>query len=367
MGKEPFTIAVPDAVLDDLRTRLGGTRLPNQLHDIGWEQGTERSYLVELQSYWRESYDWRKIESRLNSYPQYLMHIDGARIHVLHAPSATPDAVPLLITHGWPGSILEFLDAIELLRDDFHIVAPSLPGFTFSGLTDQRGWHPRRIAAGWADLMNELGYEWYGLQGGDWGSLVSANLADLHPERVIGLHLNMVTAVQPVPEAVLTKEEELEIDTARRWRRSGAGYQEIQGTRPQTLGYALEDSPGGLAAWIVEKVHDWSDGGVTAFTLDQILDNITAYWVTGTATSSLRIYWEMRQARREAIPKNRITVPTAIAMFPGEINYPPRSWTEAAYNVVRWTRPARGGHFAAWEAPAEFSADVREFFLGLRT
>ncbi len=215
--------------------------------------------------------------------------------------------------------------------------------------------------------MDELGYEWYGLQGGDWGSLVSANLADLHPERVIGLHLNMVTAVQPVPEAALTKEEELEIDTAKRWRRSGVGYQEIQGTRPQTLGYALEDSPAGLAAWIVEKVHDWSDGGVAAFTFDQILDNITAYWVTGTATSSLRIYWEMRQARREAIPKNRITVPTAIAKFPGEINYPPRSWTEAAYNVVRWTRPARGGHFAAWEAPTEFSADVREFFLGLRS
>jgi pimeloyl-ACP methyl ester carboxylesterase len=363
---EPFTVAVPEAVLDDLRERLDRARRPNQLPDIGWEQGTERNYLVELQTYWREKYDWRKVESRLNSYPQYLGFVDGTRLHLLHARSANPDAVPLLMTHGWPGSVLEFLDAIELLKADFHIVTPSLPGFTFSGETTQRGWHPRRIAAAWADLMTQLGYERYGLQGGDWGSLVSANLADLHPERVIGLHLNMVTAAPPVPEATLTEVEESALEASKQWRRTGVGYQEIQGTRPQTLGYALEDSPSGLAAWIVEKFHEWSHGGIDAFTFDQILDNITAYWVTGTATSSSRIYWEMRQARRAAVPQNRIMVPTAIAMFPGEISYPPRAWTEAAYNVVRWSSPSRGGHFAALEAPAEFSADVKEFFLGLQ-
>ncbi len=242
---EPFTIAVPDAVLDDLHERLGRTRLPNQLPDIGWEQGTERNYFVELHSYWHQSYDWRTIESRLNSYPQHLTHIDGTRIHLLHARSAKPDAIPLLITHGWPGSIIEFLDVIELLKDDFHIVAPSLPGFTFSGETSQRGWHPRRIAAAWADLMSQLGYERYGLQGGDWGSLVSANLADLHPDRIIGLHLNMVTAVHPVPEATLTKEEELEVDAARRWRRSRFGL-------PGDSGNSAADSrlrPRGLARW----------------------------------------------------------------------------------------------------------------------
>jgi pimeloyl-ACP methyl ester carboxylesterase len=362
---EPFTIAVPDAVLDDLRARLDRTRLPNQLPDIGWEQGTERDYFVELLTYWREGYDWRKVESRLNSYPQHLTYVDGTRLHLLHARSANPEAVPLLVTHGWPGSILEFLDVIELLNEDFHIVAPSLPGFTFSGPTTQRGWHPRRIATAWAELMGELGYERFGLQGGDWGSLVSANLADLYPERVIGLHLNMVTAAPPVRDASLTEEEEAGLDASKQWRRTGVGYQEIQGTRPQTLGYSLEDSPSGLAAWIVEKFHEWSHGGSAAFTLDQILDNITAYWVTGTATSSLRIYWEMRKARRGAVPENRITAPTAIAMFPGEISYPPKAWTEAAYNVVRWSYPARGGHFAAMEAPSEFSADVREFFLGL--
>jgi epoxide hydrolase len=362
---EPFTIAVPDAVLDDLRERLGRTRLPNQLPDIGWEQGTELDYFVQLQRYWRDEYDWRKVEARLNAYEQHLTHIDGERIHLLHARSTNPDAIPLLITHGWPGSILEFLDAIELLQDDFHIVTPSLPGFTFSGPTTQRGWHPRRIAAAWAELMGELGYERYGLQGGDWGSLVSANLADLHPERIIGLHLNMVTATPPVADAVLTEEDKAGLDASKEWRRTGVGYQEIQGTRPQTLGYALEDSPSGLAAWIVEKLHEWSHGGSAAFTFDQVLDNVTAYWVTGTATSSARIYWEMRQARRAAVPENRVNVPTAIAMFPGEISYPPRAWTEAAYNVVRWSNPARGGHFAALEAPAEFAADVREFFLGL--
>ena len=339
--------------------------MPNQVPGIGWEQGTERDFFVELQSYWRHDYDWRKVESRLNSYPQKLTYIEGARIHLLHAPSANPDAIPLLVTHGWPGSVIEFLDAIELLTDSFHIVTPSLPGFTFSGETAQRGWHPRRIAAAWADLMGELGYERYGLQGGDWGSLVSANLADLYPERVIGLHLNMVTAAPPVPGAALSEEEESTLDASKQWRRTGIGYQEIQGTRPQTLGYALADSPSGLAAWIVEKFDAWSHGGISAFSFDQILDNITAYWVTGTAASSLRIYWEMRQARREASPKNRIEVPTAVAMFPGEISYPPRAWTEAAYNVVRWSRPDRGGHFAAFEAPAEFAADVKDFFLDL--
>jgi pimeloyl-ACP methyl ester carboxylesterase len=362
---EPFTIAVPDAVLDDLRERLGRTRLPNQLPDIGWEQGTERDYFVELQTYWRESYDWRQVEHRLNSYPQYLTSVEGTRLHVLHARSTNPDAIPLLITHGWPGSVVEFLEAIELLNDDFHIVTPSLPGFTFSGPTTQRGWHPRRVATAWAEIMDELGYDRYGLQGGDWGSLVSANLADLHPERVIGLHLNMVTATSRLPDAAVTEDEKAALEASKTWRRTGAGYQEIQGTRPQTLGYALEDSPSGLAAWIVEKFHEWSHGGTAAFTMDRILDNITAYWVTGTATSSLRIYWEMRQARRAAVPENRIEVPTAIAMFPGEISYPPRAWTEATYNVVRWSSPARGGHFAAMEAPAEFSADVREFFSGL--
>jgi pimeloyl-ACP methyl ester carboxylesterase len=363
---EPFLIDVPDAVLDDLRARLQRTRLPNQIEGIGWEQGTERDYLVGLLDHWRDGYDWRRTEARLNEHQQLVTEVDGQRVHLLHLRSPNPDALPLLISHGWPGSVLEFLDVLEPLREDFHVVTPSLPGFTFSGPTSERGWHPRRIAAAFAEVMADLGYDRYGLQGGDWGSLISANVADLHPERVAGLHLNMVTAATPVEGAEVTEAEAGALEAARLWRRTGVGYQEIQGTRPQSLGYALDDSPAGLAAWIVEKFREWSDGDITeAFTYDRLLDNITAYWVTGTATSSLRIYWEMRQARRAAVPERRIDVPTAIAMFPGEMYYPPKSWTEAAFNVVRWSTPPRGGHFAAMEAPDAYVDDVRSFFTSL--
>jgi len=231
-------------------------------------------------------------------------------------------------------------------------VAPSLPGFTFSGPTHERGWHPRHIAQAFAEVMDRLGYTRYGLQGGDWGSLVCANLADLYPRRVSGLHLNMVTAAPAVPDAHLTEQEQQHMQASWIWRRTGVGYQEIQGTKPQSLGYGLEDSPAGLAGWIVEIFQEWSHGDLRdAFTFDRLLDNITAYWVTGTATSSLRIYWGMQQARRRAVPQARREAPTAVAVFPGEIGITPRSWTEAAYNVVRWSSPGRGGHFAAVEAP----------------
>lgn len=359
----PYTVAVPDEVLDDLRARLHRTRLPNAIDGIGWEQGTELGYLQELLAYWRDSYDWRSTEARLNAYEQLLFDVDGQPIHVLHARSSNPNALPLVITHGWPGSILEFLDVLEPLTADFHVITPSLPGFTFSGPTSERGWNPRRIAGAWARLMAELGYERYGLQGGDWGSIVSANLADLEPDRVVGLHLNMVTGTRSLPDDQLTEDERAARERSRAWRRTGAGYQEIQGTRPQSLGYGLEDSPAGLAGWIIEKFREWSHGDLReAYTFDRLLDNITAYWVTATATSSCRIYWEMRQAGREAVPIARILVPTAIAQFPGELSYPPRAATELAYNVVRWSTPARGGHFAAMEAPEEYVRDVSEFF-----
>ena len=360
---ESFSVDVPEAVLEDLHGRLDRTRMPNQVEGIGWQQGTERDYLVELLDHWRHRYDWRSTEARLNAIPQLVTEVDGQRIHLLHARAERPDATALLLVHGWPGSVLEFLEVIGPLTEDFHVVAPSLPGFTFSGETTEPGWHPRRIAGAFAEVMDRLGYDRYGLQGGDWGSLVCTNVADLHPDRVVGLHLNMVTAAPPVEGARITEAESAALEAAKLWRRSGVGYQEIQGTRPQSLGYALQDSPAGLAAWIVEKFREWSDGDIAeAFTFDRLLDNITAYWVTGTATSSLRIYWEMRQARRDAVPERRIEAPTCIAEFPGEVSQPPRAWTEAAFNVVRWSTPAKGGHFAAMEAPAEFVADVRSFF-----
>ncbi len=371
----PFRVEVDEAVLVDLRERLARSRLPNQVADIGWDQGTELGFLEELLAYWRDEYDWRACEARLNASEQVITEVDGQRIHAVVARSAEPDATPLLLVHGWPGSVMEFLDVLGPLtdpvahggeaRDAFHVVCPSLPGFGFSGPTSRRGWHPRRIAEACVELMDALGFERYGAQGGDWGSIVAANVADLVPDRVIGLHLNFVTASRPKAGPPLTPEEEAGFVDLLEWRRDGAGYQEIQGTRPQSLGYGLDDSPAGLAAWIVEKFRAWSDNDgdvLRTFTKDRLLDNITLYWATGTGASSCRIYWEMRQAGKAAIPQEFVRVPTGIANFPAEITKMPRAWVENRYDVVHWSEPPRGGHFAAMEVPELFTDDVRTFF-----
>jgi epoxide hydrolase len=307
--------------------------------------------------------------------------IERQRIHFVHHRSSEPDALPLLISHGWPGSVVEFLDVIGPLTDPrahggdpadaFHVIAPSLPGFAFSGPTHERGWHPRRIAGAYVQLMADLGYDRYGAQGGDWGSIVCASVADLDPEHVAGLHLNFITVPKP-PDAKfedLSAEEQRAIAVQSEWRTTGAGYQEIQGTKPQSLGYGLEDSPSGLAAWIVEKFGAWSDGAPfpeASFTRDQLLTNIATYWFTATATSSARIYYEMRQIGRGALPQQYVAVPTGIANFPGEVTRTPRSWAEHRYNVTHWTNHDRGGHFAAMQVPEVFVDDVRAFFRPLR-
>jgi len=378
----PFRVAVPDAVLDDLRERLARTRLPNQVDDAGWDQGTELGFLTDLITDWRDGFDWRAAEARINAFDQFVTEVDGQRIHFVHHRSPEPDALPLLISHGWPGSIVEFLDVIGPLTDPrahggdpadaFHVVAPSLPGYAFSGPTHAPGWNPRRIAEAYVELMAALGYDRYGTQGGDWGSIVAANVADLDPAHVAGLHLNFLTV--PKPEgasfADLTPEEQAALSRVGDWRRTGAGYQEIQGTKPQTLGYGLEDSPAGLAAWIAEKFGAWSDGGPdpeASFTRDQLLTNITVYWVTETATSSTRLYYEMRRAGRGAIPQEYVAVPTGVANYPGEVTRTPRSWAEHRYNITHWTELPRGGHFAAMEVPDLFVDDVRTFFRSVRT
>jgi microsomal epoxide hydrolase len=380
---QPFLVEVRQAVLDDLHERIDRTRLPNQIAGIGWKQGTELGFLTELVGYWRAHYDWRAAEARLNAFEHVITEVEGQRIHAIHARSPEPDALPLLLVHGWPGSVVEFLDVLGPLtdpaahdgdaRDAFHVIAPSLPGFGFSGPTHETGWHPRRIAGAFIGLMAALGYERYGAQGGDWGSLVCSNVADLAPDAVAGLHLNFVVVGAPkgVDVPPLTEDEEAALNGLAGWRRHGAGYQEIQGTKPQTLGYALEDSPVGLCAWIVEKFSAWSDGGdgtaaPTSFTFDQLLTNVTTYWVTGTAASSTRIYWEMRQAGRNALPQSRVDVPTGIANYPAEVTRMPRSWIEHRYNVTHWTEQPRGGHFAAMEVPDLFVPDVREFFRTVR-
>jgi microsomal epoxide hydrolase len=378
---QPFRVEVRQAVLDDLHARLDRTRFPNQIEGIEWDQGTELGYLSELVGYWRNHYDWRAAEARLNAFDHVVTEIDGQRMHAIHARSPEPNALPLLLVHGWPGCVVEFLDVLGPLTDPaahggdpedaFHVVAPSLPGFAFSGPTHELGWHPRRIAGAFHRLMGGLGYERYGAQGGDWGSIVASNAADLNPDAVVGLHLNFVVVSKPkdVELPALTEDEEAGLLGVAAWRQTGAGYQEIQGTKPQTLGYALDDSPVGLCAWIVEKFDAWSDGSLAlspTFTFDELLSNVTTYWATGTAASSTRIYWEMRRAGRDAIPQARIDVPTGIANYPAEVTKVPRSWVEHRYNVTHWVDQPRGGHFAAMEVPDLFVPDVKAFFRTVR-
>jgi pimeloyl-ACP methyl ester carboxylesterase len=373
----PDPVQVDDAVLVDLRDRLTRARFPNQIDGIGWDQGTELDALREVVSYWRDGFDWRAVEAELNGWEPTATEIDGQRIHFLHARSPHPGAMPLLLSHGWPGSVVEFLDALRPLThpddpaDAFTVVAPSLPGYGFSGPTSQTGWHPRRMAAAFVELMDALGYGRYGVQGGDWGSIVSQNVADLAPDRVAGLHLNFVSVPRPKDErtAELAADEQANIEQMRVWNADEAGYSAIQGSKPQTVGYGLEDSPVGLAAWQLEKFRTWSDCGgdvLSSFSLDRLLANITTYWVTATSTSSARLYWEMRQAGRETVPHAYVGVPTGIANFPGEITRMPRHWVENRYNVTHWSEPPRGGHFAAMEVPDLFVDELRTFFRTVR-
>ena len=378
----PFEITVPDSVLDDLKLRLEQTRLPDQLDGVGWDYGTELDYLTDLITYWREEFDWRAQEQQLNQFDQFKTRIDDLDIHFIHQRSPEADAIPMIITHGWPGSIAEFTKIIGPLTDPvahggaaedaFHVVAPSMPGYGFSDKPRSRGFGPEQIAEVNAALMARLGYEKYGIQGGDWGSIVSSRHAFNHPEAAIGLHLNMLVGGPP-PGGDPTEgvpPEELERSQARRsfYNTAESAYSQIQGTKPQTLGYALNDSPAGQAAWIVEKFRAWCDCNgdpESVFTRDEILTNITIYWVTQTATSSARLYYESSRAPTSR-PMGRIDVPTGAAIFPYELFITPRRWAEASFNITHWTEMPRGGHFAAMEQPELFVEDLRTFFRPLR-
>jgi pimeloyl-ACP methyl ester carboxylesterase len=375
----PFRIQVPDQVLTDLKARLARTRLPDQIAGTGWDYGTDVAYLRTLLAYWRDSFDWRAQERRLNQFSQFKTRIDGLEIHFIHQRSPRASAMPLALTHGWPGSIMEFMKIIGPLttpeqyggraEDAFHVVAISLPGFGFSEKPDQRGYSPEKIGGIISTLMARLGYTRYGVQGGDWGGIISRLIALNDPAHVAGLHLNFCIAGAPggpeanagVPAAELQR-----MQARNAYMENERAYQQIQATKPQTLGYALNDSPAGLAAWIVEKFRAWCDcdGDVEKkFTKDELLTNITIYWVTETATSSARIYYENRVAGGTTA---KVTVPTACALFPKEITVPPRRWVEARYNLTRWTEMPRGGHFAALEEPQLLVDDIRAFFRDLR-
>lgn len=379
---DPFRIYVPDAVLDDLRERLDRARFPEQLEESAWEYGTDVDYLRELCAYWKEAFDWRKQEALLNRFDHYRTEIDGLGVHFIFQKSPVKSAFPLIITHGWPGSVFEFYKIIGPLSDPgahggaredaFHVVCPSIPGYGFSDKPPRPGFDIKRVGEVNAKLMAKLGFARYGCQGGDWGAVASAWNAVVAPERVAGIHLNMVLGRRNKNvdrDEDLGPEERARLERARRFRDSETGYQHIQGTKPQTLGYGLHDSPAGLAAWIVEKFRTWSDCGGDVerrFSKDELLTNIMIYWATGTITSSTRLYCETRRSGRFGPPDERVEAPTAFAVFPKELGTPPRKWAENCFNVTRWTEMPRGGHFAALEEPELLIEDIRAHFRTLR-
>ena len=376
-GIEPFHLSVPQSTLDDLQRRLRGTRWPDAETVKDWTQGVPLEAVRELVDYWQTDYDWRRCEAMLNAFGQYRLEIDGVWIHFLHARSPVSGALPLLMTHGWPGSVIEFHKAIGPLidpvahggasTDAFHVVAPSLPGFGFSDKPTRTGWNVERIAAAWDVLMRRLGYDSYVAQGGDWGAIVSSALGQAAPPGLAAIHLTTVV-VGPTDEGDnLTQEEKIEFASNAERRQSEFGYAMIQSTKPQTLGYALADSPAGQAAWIYEKFHGWMDcmgQPESVLSRDDILDNIMLYWLPNTAAASARLYWE---SLRTAVRPRKINVPVGCSIFPKELSRPPRKWADKFYsNIIYWCALERGGHFAAFEQPGIFVDEVRKCFRLVR-
>jgi pimeloyl-ACP methyl ester carboxylesterase len=379
-----FRIAVADAELDDLRARLRATRWPEREAVDDWSQGVPLDYLKELCRYWAEDYDWRATERRLNALPQFRTTIDGLGIHFLHVRSPHSDALPLVMTHGWPGSIVEFLGVIGPLTDPvahggdatdaFHIVCPSLPGYGFSDKPARTGWGVERIASAWAALMARLGYYRYGAQGSDWGTSISGSVAQQDPAHVIGIHLTPPLAPpDPATFDDLTERERAALAGLEHAAEWDSGYSIEHATRPQTIGYALVDSPTALCAWIVEKFRSWSDCDghpENAFTRNDLLDNLMLYWLPRTGASSARLYWESIRQVNEWISGNvvdTIDVPTGCSIFPKELQRPSRRWAERRFTDIRyWNEPDRGGHFAAFEQPQLFVDEVRAFFRLVR-
>jgi pimeloyl-ACP methyl ester carboxylesterase len=372
----PFPIEVPDAELEELRTRLRRTRWPEPATVDDWSQGVPLAYVQDLCRYWAEGYDWPARQARLNSFPQYRTLIDGVGIHFLHVPSPHPGALPLVLTHGWPGSVVEFVEVIGPLTDPpahggdaadaFHVVVPSLPGYGFSDKPAGTGWSVVRTATAWAALMARLGYDRYGAQGGDWGSMVTTSLAEQDPEHVAGIHLNMVIGFPGPDDGELTEAEQAALATFNDYMQHDSGYSKQQSTRPQTIGYSLVDSPAGQCAWILEKFWSWTDTDgdpVAQLGADRILDNIMLYWLPATGASSARMYWESFNHS----PLGPVAVPMGASVFPKEIFRSSRRWAARRFSDIRfWNEPAQGGHFAAFEQPAQFVDDVRAFFRTVR-
>ncbi|HEY2507426.1 MAG TPA: epoxide hydrolase [Streptosporangiaceae bacterium] len=372
-----FRIEIPESDLHDLTERLRRTRWPESEPVDDWSQGTPLAYVKDLCEYWLDGYDWRAGEARINAFPQFRTEIDGLPIHFIHARSPHEGALPLVMTHGWPGSVVEFLKVIGPLTDPaahggdpadaFHLVCPSLPGYGFSGKPATLGWNLARIADAWDVLMGRLGYQQYGAQGGDWGAMVTTGLGIRHPEHLAGVHLNMVIAFPDAGDASeLTDREQAALAAMKYYGDWDSGYSKEQSTRPQTVGYGLVDSPAGLAAWIVEKFWAWTDSDgdpATVLSRDEILDNIMLYWLPATGASSARMYWE---SFRDPL-LGPVAVPSGCSIFPKEIFRPTRRWAERQFTDLRyWNEPEKGGHFAAFEQPELFVAEVRAAFRAFR-
>jgi pimeloyl-ACP methyl ester carboxylesterase len=383
----PFRIEIPQSQLDDLKQRIAATRWPEEIPEANWDRGVPLAYLKELAEYWHTTYDWRAAETRLNQFPQYITEIDGTKVHFLHVRSPEPNALPLVLTHGWPSTVVEFLDVIGPLTDPaahggdandaFHLVIPSIPGYAFSGPTGQAGWDTARVARAWAELMSRLGYSRYAVQGGDWGMPISLRLGLADPEHVAGVHLSMcVTFPPPDPTALaaLDESDQSRLKFAAFFAQDGMGWQKIQSTRPQTLAYALTDSPVGQLAWIVEKFKEWTDSAKVpedAVSRDAMLTNVTIYWLTATAGSSAQLYYESSHldadfAKTWGGPWP-LDMPVGVASFPHDAARPIRGFAEHILpTLTHWTELDRGGHFAAMEEPDLLVEDVRKFARALR-
>ncbi|GHO66904.1 multidrug MFS transporter [Ktedonobacter sp. SOSP1-52] len=381
MGKHPFTVHVPQAVLDDLKDRLARTRWPDEVGGAGWDYGTNLHYLKTLVDYWQHDFDWRAQEEKLNQFAHFRADIDGFGIHFIHERGRGPNPLPLLLTHGWPGSFFEMLKLIPLLTDPeghggdpadaFDVIVPSLPGFGFSDRPTVRGVATAQTAELWARLMRDvLDYSRFAAAGGDIGSGVTQRLALAHPGLLVGIHLTYLGANVPLPEQPdLSEAEQRYLHAVQQWSLEEGAYSRLHATKPQTLAYGLNDSPVGLAAWITEKFRTWSDcdGEVERrFSKDELLTNIMLYWVPETIASSVRMYYENAHTLSRLQPGQRITVPAGVALFPKEIIIPPREWAERLLFVQRWTEMPRGGHFSAMEEPELLAEELQAFFRPLR-
>jgi pimeloyl-ACP methyl ester carboxylesterase len=371
----PFKINVPQSALDDLKRRLEMTRWPTRETVSDWSQGVPLARVRALVDYWRTTYDWRRCEAMLNAFGPYRTEIEGLGIHFLHVRSRHPNALPLVLSHGWPGSVLEFAKVIGPLTDStghggkaddaFHVVIPSLPGFGFSDQPTGTGWNVERTASAWAELMRRLGYMHYAAQGGDWGAGITTHMAQLEPEGLVGIHLNWPLVIPAhIPTAALSVDEQVAVEGVNTFLGEGSGYFRAQATRPQTIGYSLADSPVGQLAWIYDKFHDWTDSHgdpENVLTKDEILDDVMLYWLPDTAASSARFYWENRDVTLNMGPVEKI--PVACSIFPHEIYRAPRRWAEQTYKqLIYWHELDRGGHFAALEQPELFVHELRAAF-----